>query len=137
MKRKYIKIVIIVIVISVLLLFLFDTPAENFKEANLKLYDGEKVLVLKGKRSLMSHDIISAVSRKTYVDSVYFRIPFNGNGVLNGEKIEVENGNYAYEGNIKISNGNVYVDLYFNNVDDKKLEPSEWNGKYNLKKNGL
>jgi hypothetical protein len=137
MKRKYIKILIIVIVISVLLLFLFDTPAENFKEANLKLYYGEKVLVLKGKRSLMSHDIISAVSRKTYVDSVYFRIPFNGNGVLNGEKIEVENGNYAYEGNIKISNGNVYVDLYFNNVDDKKLEPSEWNGKYNLKKNGL
>ena len=137
MTRKYTIILMIVIVLSLLLLFLFDSPAENFKEANLKLSGGEKVLVLKGKRSLMSHDIISAVSRKTYVDSVYFKIPFSRNGILKGEKIEVEKGNYSYRGNIKIDDENVTVDLYYNNVDDKKLEPSEWNGNYNLKKNGL
>lgn len=137
MRRKSIKILTIVIVISILLLFLLSTPVENFSEANLKLSGDEKVLVLKGKRTLMSHDIISAFSRKTYVDSIYFKIPFKENGILKGDKIEVEKGNYNYKGNIKIDNGNVTVDLYINNVDDKKIEPSEWNGKYNLKKNGL
>jgi hypothetical protein len=136
MRKKY-HIILIVVVLSLLLLFLFNSPAENFKEANMKVHNGEKVLVLKGRRTLMSHDIISAVSRKTYVDSVYFKIPFKGNGILKGEKIEVEKGNYSYEGKIKIDNENVTVDLYFNNVDDKKIEPSEWNGKYDLNKNGL
>ena len=137
MKRKYLKILIVVIGISLLLIFLFKSPAENFKEATLKLSDGEKVLVLKGKRALMSHDIISALRGKTYVDSIYFSIPFKRNGTLKGEKIKVKEGHYGYKGKIKIQGENVTVDLYYNNVDDKKLTPSSWNGKYTLKENGL
>lgn len=137
MKRKYINISLIVIAILAISIFLLNSPSENFNDANFKFYGGKKNLVLKGRRPLMSHDLISIINRKTYVDSIYFQIPFNGSGTLNGEKIEVEKGNYKYKGKIKIDKENVTVDLYLNNFDDKKLMPSEWNGKYELNKNGL
>ena len=53
-------------------------------------------------------------------------------GVIKGEDIPVQEGYYNYKGDIVIAGNNLEVSLLFDNYDDKKLEPSSWNGKYKL-----
>ena len=69
---------------------------------------------------------------KSYNDSLIIPISTFKDGVIKGEDIPVQEGYYNYKGDIVIAGNNLEVSLLFDNYDDKKLEPSSWNGKYKL-----
>ena len=78
----------------------------------------------------MSHDPGSL--GKTDQDSILIQVPSFKNGVINGENIPVEKGQYKYSGTLTINGNDLKVDLLINDTDDKKLRPLTWNGTYKL-----
>ena len=80
----------------------------------------------------MVHDPISIILNKTYEDSILIPIPTLADGTIEGKDIPVEKGYYNYQGEIIINKKQLKVNLLINNTDDKKIEPLDWNGEYNL-----
>ena len=78
----------------------------------------------------MGHDPGSVLSNETYEDSVILQVPSLRDGIIKGQEIPVRKGYYSYLGEIIIHNEKVQVNLSYDNTDDKKVEPTSWNGKY-------
>lgn len=81
----------------------------------------------------MVHDPISLFKKGTYIDSTKIVIP-RSEGNIDGLEIPNRLGSYKImKGNaISISNNKLQVKLYYDNYDDKKIDPSTRNGDYEL-----
>ena len=117
------------------ILFASCSGSENFQEAYGYQQDGKSFIKIKGKRKLMGHDLGSVLTNETYEDSVILQVPSLQDGTIKGEEIPVRKGYYKYLGQIVIDGKEVQVDLSYDNTDDKKIEPTSWNGKYVLVRN--
>lgn len=114
------------------LLFISCSGSENYEKAFGYDQNGKSFIKVKGKRKLMGHDPGSVLSNETYEDSVIFQVPSLQAGTIKGEDIPVQKGRYKYLGQIIIDGDNVQVNLSYDNTDDKKIQPTSWNGKYFL-----
>jgi hypothetical protein len=132
-KRKITGIIILAFAVFIVII-LFRPSCENYKDAHLKIIDNKTLLVLKGKRKLMAHEPISIFIGKTYEDSISFPLPYVLDGIIEGNRIDVKKGYYKYKGNIEFKGTKLKVNLFYDNRDDKKIEPLDWNGDYNLVK---
>ena len=112
--------------------FLFTSPEYNHEYAMISPKGDVFELKLTGERSYLSHDPISALSRKTFTDTFILNLPRNG-GVIMGNEIIKEDG-YPLLGKVEIKNGNVTVNLFYDNFDDHIKDPLDYNGIYKLKK---
>jgi hypothetical protein len=117
------------------LLFFSCSGSENYQEAYGYQEDGESFIKIKGKRKWMGHDPGSVLSNDTYEDSVILQVPSLQDGTIKGEVIPVRKGRYKYLGEIAIEGKKVQINLSYDNTDDKKIEPTSWNGVYNLVRN--
>jgi hypothetical protein len=122
--------------ILLLLCFYFVncSTSKNHKNAFGFEENGQTFIKLKDKRSYMVHDPISAFLNKKYWDSIIIALPSLRDGKIDGADIPVPKGYYKYLGDITINGDELQVNLLINNTDDKKIEPSEWNGKYIFRK---
>ena len=122
--------------IAFLSLLVFScSESSNYPNAYGYQQDGKSFIKIKGKRELMVHDSWSVLSNKTYEDSLILQVPSLENDTITGEEIPVQKGHYNYVGQIIIDAEKVWVDLSYNNTDDKKIEPTSWNGEYILTRN--
>jgi hypothetical protein len=90
-------------------------------------------ITMTGRRGNMAHDPISFLFRGSSPSSIVVLVP-RITGQVQGWEIPVEKGYYNYVGKIDFIDDTTVVDLAYNNTDDHKLEPIEWNGKYLLRK---
>lgn len=102
-----------------------ETEAKNYKDAYLVTINDTTFLKLKGKRVLL-HD------PGTYEDSVLIPIPKVEDGRIEGKDIPTTPGNYKRLGYILINKNKLTINLSYDNFDDKRIDPSTWNGEYNL-----
>ena len=79
----------------------------------------------------MAHDPISAMQRKTYQDSLLLPLP-SINGTIIGKNIPTKPGYYTYGGNIQREGAIIRINIFYDNIDDKRADYSEWNGNYKL-----
>ena len=81
----------------------------------------------------MVHDPISLFKKGTYIDSAKFEIP-RAEGIIDGLEIPNRPGSYKIiKGNaIIIRDKTMTFSLFYDNYDDKKTDPSTWNGNYEL-----
>ncbi len=122
-------------IILFVIIFLFVSSCEGNKNYKVAYIIREKNLFfikLTGKRELMSHNPQDIIKAKTYDDSLIIPIPSLKDGVVKGEDIPVKKGYYKYRGELVINNKILEVSLFYDNYDDKKLEPLSWNGRYKL-----
>lgn len=108
------------------------SKAQNYPDAEAIIDEGKTFIKLKGKRGQMAHDIISLFSSKTYEDSILILVPSFNDGIIKGEDVSIEKGHYKYLGELSITGNRLKVNLFHDNTDDKRVEPTSWNGKYNL-----
>ena len=116
----------------IIALFSCSGGAKNYSDAQLINIKNQQFIKLKGKRVLMVHDLISIFMNKTYEDSILIPIPQTKNGIIHGSSIPVESGSYKYRGDIVIQNNTLQIRLSYDDTDDKKLVPFDWNGAYNI-----
>lgn len=112
--------------------YVYTSPAYNHEDAVLKQKGAYYELTLTGERVYMSHDLVSALKRATYTDTIVFRLPRN-HGVIQGKEIQ-KKGGYPLLGNVELKSGTIKVQLYYDNFDDHIKEPLSYNGSYRLKK---
>ena len=89
------------------------------------------MLTVKGKRSLMAHDPVSLLLRKTYEDSAGYTIPRNL-GIVHGEEFSQSSDSPKLSGTINIQDHQVIINLASYNPDGQKLNSESWNGEYKL-----
>jgi hypothetical protein len=106
-------------------------PSNN-GQAEIRMVAGKPAVLLKGRRLLMSHDLMAALFNKTYADSLLLPLPQAADGVVLGQDIPHEPGQYAYQGEIRRENSQLIVDLQYINTDDHRKDEVSWNGKYEL-----
>jgi hypothetical protein len=113
--------------------YLFSNPAHNFKTAYIEKRNDKYIITVMGKRNLMVHDPISLFKKEIYIDSSKFEIP-RAEGIIDGLEIPNRTGSYKIlKGNaIVITNSTMKVSLFYDNYDDRKNDPSTWNGDYKL-----
>jgi hypothetical protein len=107
--------------------------ATNDKEAFFSKSGDTCLVKLTGKRKYNVHDPGNIIKGETYRDSLVLEIPCTEESVIKGEDIPVPPGYYKYKGTLIIKNRQLNVSLFYDNYDDKKLEPLSWNGNYILK----
>jgi hypothetical protein len=115
-----------------LIIFYSISPAKNNKTATIEKVENLYVVTLTGKRILMSHDLISLLKRKTYLDTFKVSVP-RVEGVINGQEIPTEEGHYKMLGTIVFDGDEMKIDLYYDNYDDSIQYPLSWNGEYKIK----
>lgn len=119
--------------IAVSCYYLFSNPAYNLKTAYIERTGDNYTVTVLGKRNLMVHDPISLLKKVTYIDSNKFQIP-RADGIIDG--LEIPNRPSSYKimkgQAIFITDKTMKVSLYYDNYDDKKIDPSTWNGEYEL-----
>jgi len=119
-----------------LLIILFYTvisPKKNHETATIQFKQKEYLLTLTGDRLLMVHDPLSALLRKTYVDTIRLIVPRN-NGIIYGNEIKTDDG-FNVNGTLIFEEEKLKVNLYFNNINGKKTNnPLSWNDKYKIQK---
>jgi len=136
-KTKKYKSITLSISLSLSIIFscyhLFSNPAHNFKTAYIEKGTDKYIITIIGKRNLMVHDPISLLKNGTYIDSNKFEIP-RSEGIIDGLEISNRLGSYKIlKGNaIVITNNTMKVNLFYDNFDQKKADPSTWNGNYEL-----
>jgi len=122
-------------IVLLVIIFLYVSSCEGNKNYKVAYIIREKNLFfikLTGKRELISHDPQDIIKAKTYDDSLIIQIPSLKDGVVKGEDIPVKKGYYKYKRELVIKNKILEVFLFYDNYDDKKLEPLSWNGRYKL-----
>lgn len=133
--EKYLKTIRLTtsIMLSVILLYymIFTSPDYNHEYATINPNGNIYELTLTGERSHMSHDPISALSRKTFTDTFILNLPRNS-GIIKANEI-IKEGGYPLNGSIKIKDEKVIVNLYYDNYIDNIKDPLEYNGIYKLK----
>ncbi len=108
--------------------FVFTSPAKNYEDAYIVKDANAFKVTLKGKRISMSHDLVSAIVRKTHEDSLSFFLPRKNGAIKSNEILMFQNINRS-TGAITINEKRMRVNLFY---DDKQKEPCSWNGKYKL-----
>jgi hypothetical protein len=103
----------------------------NSKDATVSKVGDQYTVSLKGTRYLMAHDPFSAMQGKTFVLTAILTVP-RIEGIVEGREIPVAPGHYKFLGQIEFSGSRMKIDLYADNYDDKRKDPSTWNGEYNL-----
>jgi hypothetical protein len=116
-------------------LFISCSGSDNYEEAFGYEQSGKSFIKIKGKRKLIGHDPGAVLSNETYEDSVIFQVLSLQAGTIKGGEIPVQKGHYKYLGQIIIDGKKVQVNLSYDNTDDKKIEPTSWNGEYILVRN--
>jgi hypothetical protein len=134
--KKYQRITILIsICLSIIFSsrYLFSNPAYNCKTAYIEKSTDEYIITLLGKRNIMVHDPISMLKKGTYIDSMKFKIP-RPEGIIGGSEIQNRPGSYKIINGkaITIKNKTMKVELFYDNYDNKKIDPSTWNGEYKL-----
>ncbi len=107
--------------------------SKNNKNAFVLVKNNQIFLKLTGKRVPLVHDPISIFTSPADNDSLLIPIPYLKDGIINGNDIIVEEGNHKYQGYIYINKNVLIVNLQIIDTDDKKIVPTTYNGKYNLK----
>lgn len=134
--KKYLNnsrwIITIIIGSFLVYFYVYTSPAYNHEDAVLKQKGAYYELTLTGERVYMSHDLVSALKRATYTDTIVFLLPRN-HGVIQGKEIQ-KKGGYPLLGNVELKSGTIKVQLYYDNFDDHIKEPLSYNGNYRLKK---
>ena len=110
--------------------YVFISPTNNNNTAIIQSDQNKYILTLTGRRLLMVHDPISALLRKTYVDTLKLLIP-RQSGVINGGEISTKEG-YKVNGTLNINENRLKVDLYYINDDEKTRDPLSWNDNYQV-----
>lgn len=109
--------------------FLFTSPAYNYEEATLVTKSNQYELILRGERSYMAHDPITALSRQTFTDTIVLVLPPR-TGIIQGKEIQI-NGANSWNGKINITGNNVKIDLSYR-TSEGKSEEFDYNGNYHL-----
>ena len=109
----------------------FISPSTNYNTAYIEKEKEHFIITVKGRRQYMAHELVSLFIRKTYEDSNKYIIP-RINGVTKGYELPKVTGQYNSVGTISIEKNQVDINLSFDNTDDKKLDPDDWNGHYKL-----
>ncbi|MDB5018424.1 MAG: hypothetical protein JWQ84_3256 [Mucilaginibacter sp.] len=104
----------------------------NYPDAYIVKNGNHEFIKLKGRRKLIVHDLFSLLINKTYEDSTLLPILVIEDGIIRGNVIPVEKGDYKFDGTILIKGKSLIVHLYLINTDDNTLPAYDWNGKYNL-----
>lgn len=108
-----------------------SSNVENYRNAYYSVAGEHYVVTLRGKRNRMAHDPISALLARTYEEVERIEVPRIA-GVVEGREIPVPKGYYGYVGRIVFFGTQMKIDLYYDNHDESKIEPSSWNGDYIL-----
>ena len=107
--------------------------SKNDKNAYIINRGGEYVIKLTGHRLPLVHDIITYIFSTTVEDSLLINLPKNfKSGIIEGENIEVPEGNYKYKGYIEVKEKKIVVDLIIINTDYNKDIPESFNGEYKI-----
>jgi hypothetical protein len=120
------------------ILFLLFFPScansKNYKDAYIVKQQNQLFIKLVGDRPLNSHNPEDIIANKTYTDSLLIPITTTKDGEIKGEDIPVKKGYYRYKGKIIIKGDQLNIALFYDNYDDKTLDPVSWNGDYKLNK---
>ena len=118
----------------IVIIFLFSScgDGKNYKDAYIIKVQNQLFVKLTGKRSLNDHNPVDVVTGKSYTDSLLIPITTLNDGTIIGDEIPVREGYYKYKGKVIIKGKHLHIDLFYDNYDDKKLEPLSWNGDYRL-----
>lgn len=131
-KLKTIRWTVSILLGSIVICYLlFTSPAYNHENASINQKGDIFELRFAGERIYMSHDPISALSRRTFTDTFILNLPRN-KGVIRGNEIIKQDG-YPLLGKIEIKKGKVMVNLFYDNFDDHIKDPLDYNGIYKLK----
>ena len=128
--RKSILILLFLIALFFVIRFLMHTDAVNYKDAHIVIRNDTVFIELKGKRSLMNHELWSR--NKTYEATALIPIPKLVDGKIDANQLLVDEGGYKRIGYILINKNELTIKMFFLNTDDKKIEANIWNGEYNL-----
>jgi hypothetical protein len=134
--RQYNRVLIplaIVLAIGGSIGYLLYNPALNFRTAYIQKKGTGYLVTVKGRYLLMAHDPISMLAKSTYIDSSQFEIP-RASGIIDGREIPAEPGYYQLLPGpaIVFSQNSLRLALFYDNYDDRKTDPSAWNGEYEL-----
>ena len=113
-----------------LILFCSCNGYKNERNASIVKNNNQLFIKLTGKRVLKPSSVSDLVRQKTYDDSLLIPIPGLKDGVIKGENIPVQEGNYSYKGEVVIKGDNLKINLFLDNYDDKRLDSLSWNGEY-------
>ena len=130
-KAGFVVVGLLLVGLAIYFLFL-QAPSNNFNEAYIAKKENGYLLIVKGERLLMAHDLKAFLQDRTYVDSAVFVLP-RSNGIINGQEIPVKEGYYNLLGTIKINKDKASIELYYDNFDANKKDALSWNGEYQLK----
>jgi hypothetical protein len=129
--RKPIYIILLFVVVFFGIRFLNHTDAKNYTDAHVISRNDTVFIELKGRRSLMNHEVWSC-NNKTYEATHLIPIPKLADGKIEAKDLLIGSGGYKRTGYILINKSKLTVSLFYDNTDDKKIDPSDWNGEYNL-----
>jgi hypothetical protein len=117
-----------------LLFFSSCKNSKNYKDAYIIKQQDQLFIKLIGERRLNAHNPEDLIANKTYVDTLLIPITTTKDGEIRGEDIPVKKGYYNYKGKIAIKGDQLNIALFYDNDDDKTLDPVSWNGDYKLNK---
>ena len=106
------------------------TDAVNYKDAHIVTRNDTVFIELKGRRSLMNHEVWS--SNKTYETTNLIPIPKLMDGKIEANELLVGKSGYKRSGYILINKNKLTVKMFFHNTDDNRIDADDWNGEYNL-----
>lgn len=135
--KKYNRIALpISICLSIILscYYLFSNPSHNFKAAYIERSADKYILTIYRQRSLMAHDPVSLLQRKTYLDSAKFELP-KSDGIIDGTEIIYKDTyfNFLKGSTMTIKNETLTLNLeYISNYDSSRSK-LDLNGIYTLK----
>jgi hypothetical protein len=140
MNKKYKNFIFILLIVAFWYQFIHN-KSKNHEKAYYEKYDNYYRVKLTGVRYLMTHDPVSALLRKTYIEEEYLTLP-KITGVVQGKVIPVEfGGSYQYEGNITFAKKSMKIELYYPEYQEQvppyrssPKSPLRWNGKYTLER---
>jgi hypothetical protein len=107
---------------------------KNYKDAYVIKQQDQLFIKLVGDRLVKSHNPEDLIANKTYIDSLLIPITTTKDREIRGEDIPVKKGHYRYKGKIILKDDELNVALFYDNYDDKTLDPVSWNGDYKLNK---
>ena len=114
-----------------IIIYFSISPTNNNEIATIEKFENLYIVTVTGKRLLMPHDPISLLKRETYLDTFKVSVP-RVEGIINGQEIPTEKGNYKVLGTIVIDGEQMKIDLYYDNFDDSIKNPLSWNGEYKV-----
>ena len=110
---------------------LSGNKAKEYKIAFATKVGDTYQLKFTGREYPMAHDPVAMLLREPHEVTYVLNVP-RITGVVDGSEISVKKGSYQHMGSISFSGNKMRVDLYFDNFDDNRKDPSALNGEYTL-----